>query len=308
MNWLSSWGDSKSNTQTSQNPWAPAQPALNSILSGVGNMANNTGLTGAESGALGGLQNLASQGNPYLTGISGYANNMLAGGGANNGAPMVNDAYNTYTNSMNPTARGDYLDPNTNPFFAQTTQTIGNDVQSRLQGLYAGSGRDPAGAGNFGGWLGRGIAEGTAPTYANQYNQERTNQLNAQNSLYGAANNTAGILGNFQNQFNTNQGAGVGAANSALTAANSPFTQTLAIEAQRRGIPLSLMQQLAGIATPIAGLGGTGTSSTQNQASGMQQFAGLMSSLGLSGGGGSSGGSGGGSSPAAQAIAKLMGS
>lgn len=279
MSWLSSWGDSKSNTQTSQNPWAPAQPALNSILGGVGAMANNTGLTGAESGALGGLQNLASQGNPYLTGISGYANNMLAGGGANNNAGMVNDAYQQYQQQMNPTANGYYTDPNTNPFFAQTTQTIGNDVQSRLQGLYAGSGRDPAGAGNFGGWLGRGIAEGTAPTYANQYNQERTNQLNAQNSLYNAGNSTAGILGNFQNQFNQNQDAGVQGANAALTAANSPFNQTLAVEAQRRGIPISLMQQLAGIATPIAGLGGTGTSSTQNQASGMQQFAGLLNPI-----------------------------
>lgn len=276
MSWLSRWGDSNSSTQTSQDPWAPAQPAIKSILSGVGNMANNTGLTGAESGALGGLQNLANQGNPYATGISGYANNMLAGGGANNNNGMVNDAYQQYQQQMTPTANGQYTDPNTNPFFAQTTQTIGNDVQSRLQGLYAGSGRDPAGAGNFGGWLGRGIAEGTAPTYANQYNQERTNQLNAQNSLYNAGNNTAGILGNFQNQFNQNQGAGVQGANAALTAANSPYTQTLAIEAQRRGIPLSLMQQLAGIATPIAGLGGTGTSNTQNQASGMQQFAGLM--------------------------------
>lgn len=306
MSWLSSWGDSNSNTQTSQNPWAPAQPALNSILGGVGAMANNTGLTGAESGALGGLQNLASQGNPYTTGISGYANNMLAGGGANNNAPMVNDAYQDYLRKMNPTAAGQYTDPNTNPFFAQTTQTIGNDVQSRLQGLYAGSGRDPAGAGNFGGWLGRGIAEGTAPAYAQQYNQERTNQLNAQNSLYNAGNNTAGILGNFQNQFNQNQGAGVQGANAALTAQNSPYTQTLAIEAQRRGIPLSLMQQLAGIATPIAGLGGTGTSSTQNQASGMQQFLGLTQGLSNMFGGQGGGATGGGIS-SGQKIAAMMG-
>lgn len=304
FDWLGT-SKSSSTTDQTQNPWAPAQPALNSILGGVAGMANNTGLTGAESGALGGLQNLANQGNPYAAGIGGYATSMLGGGGANNGAPMVNDAYAQYQKQMNPTANGQYTDPNTNPFFAQTTQTIGNDVQSRLQGLYAGSGRDPAGAGNFGGWLGRGIAEGTAPAYANQYNQERTNQLNAQNSLYNAGNNTAGILGNFQNQFNANQGAGVGAASSALSANNAPYQQTLAIEAQRRGIPISLMQQLAGIATPIAGLGGTTHSNTNGTqtASPMQSMVGLtqmLANLGVAGGG-SGGGAG-----AAKTIASMM--
>lgn len=283
MSWLSNWGTSSSSQTTDQktDPWAPAQGSLKSILGGVEGMAGNTGLTGAESGALNTLQGYANAGNPYAPAIGSYATSMLGGGGANNGAPMVNSAYDTYTKAMNPTASGAYLDPNTNPFFAQTTQTIGNDVQSRLAGLYAGSGRDPAGAGNFGGWLGRGIAEGTAPAYASAYNNERTNQLNAINGMYGAGNNTAGILGNFQNQFNQNQGTGVNAANSALTAQNAPAQQTLAIEAARRGIPLSLMQQLAGIATPIAGLGGTmhGTQNSTQTASGMQQFLGLTQGL-----------------------------
>jgi hypothetical protein len=43
-----------------------------------------------------------------------------------------------------------------------------------------------------------------------------------------------------------------------------PYSQQLAIEAQRRGIPLSTLQALAGIATPIAGLGQSSTgASTQ---------------------------------------------
>lgn len=281
MGWFDT-STSTSSTSTANNPWAPAQGDLKSILSGLQPYANNPGLTGAESGALGGLEAFAAKGNPYAPAIGNYATSMLNGGGANNGAPMVNNAYDAYTKAMNPTASGAYTDPNTNPFFAQTTQTIGNDVQSRLQGLYAGSGRDPAGAGNFGGWLGRGIAEGTAPAYAQQYNQERTNQLNAQNSIYNAGNSTAGILGNFQNQYNQNQGAGIQGANSAMNAATAPDNMMLAAEAQRRGIPISLMQQLAGIAAPIAGLGGTSTSnSTGTQtASGLQQITGIMGGIG----------------------------
>lgn len=261
FDWLGT-SSSSSTTNQSQNPWAPAQPALNSILGGVAGMANNTSLTGAETGALGQLQGNANAGNPYAAAIGNYATNMLGGGGANNGAPMVNDAYSTYTKAMNPTASGQYLDPNTNPFFAATTNALGNDAWNRISGLYAGSGRDPAGAGNFGYNVSRGIGDATAPVYAQQYQNERANQLNAINGMYGAGNTTAGILGNFQNQSNQNQGTGVTAADSALAAQNAPAQQTLAIEAARRGIPISLMQQLAGMVTPIAGLGGTSSSTT----------------------------------------------
>src|SRR4051794_39956806 len=112
MSWLSDWGTSTSSTTTDQktDPWAPAQPVLKSILSGLGNI--NPNLTGAETGALGTLQGIANAGNPYAGGIDQYAKSMLAGGGANSYAPMVNSAYDAYTKAMNPTASGDYLDPN----------------------------------------------------------------------------------------------------------------------------------------------------------------------------------------------------
>jgi hypothetical protein len=56
----------------------------------------------------------------------------------------------------------------------------------------------------------------------------------------------------------------------------------LSAEAQRSGIPLSILQQIAGIATPIAGLGSqsNGTSNTESQMSGAQQFATIAGGLG----------------------------
>lgn len=275
-------GASTTSQQTSQktNPWDPAQPALKSILSGLSGI--NTNLTGNQSGAIAGLEANASGGNPYAGGIQGFANSMLAGGGANNQSGMVNDAWGKYQQQMGQTANGDYMDPNKNPWFGQVTSTIGNDVQNRLSGLYAGSGRDPAGAGNFGYNLSRGISEGTAPIFAQQYQQERSNQLGAQNGLLQGAGGTAGLLGNMQNQYNQNQGTGVNAAGAATAAADDPYNKMLAAEAQKRGIPLSLMSQLAGIAGPIAGLGGTssGTSSGTQEMSGAQQFGTIMSGIG----------------------------
>jgi hypothetical protein len=107
---------------------------------------------------------------------------------------MVSDAYSQYQTNLAPTASGQFLDPNSNPFFSQAATGVADSVQGRLSALYAGSGRDPAGAGSYGGNLGKGIAEALAPMYANQYNAERQNQLAAQNSLYGAGGQTAGLL------------------------------------------------------------------------------------------------------------------
>jgi hypothetical protein len=153
--------------QTTQ-PWAPTLPALNSILSTVSTMGSSVPLTGTETGALNTLAANAAAGNPYRGQIGALANDLFTGGPDRSG--IVNDAYAQLRSQLGATAAGDYLDPNKNPFFAQTTQSIANDVQNRVAGMYAGAGRDPVGAGNFGQTLGRGIAEGLAPVYSSAYN------------------------------------------------------------------------------------------------------------------------------------------
>src|SRR5262249_53687211 len=107
-------------TTTTQNstqrttPWRPAQPALNSIISGVGNI--NPNLTGNETGAINNLVRLAQGGNPYAPAIADFARAMLAGGGPDRSG-IVNDAYQRYLDQLGATARGDYLDPQRNPWF-----------------------------------------------------------------------------------------------------------------------------------------------------------------------------------------------
>jgi hypothetical protein len=128
----------------------------------------------------------------------GQLNSLLGKIGDLNAPPdrtgMVNDAYARYQGQMAPTAGGQYLDPNTNPFFAQTANKITSDTINGMAGLYAGSGRDPAGAGSFAGNVGGAVGTALAPMYGNAYNLERQNQLGAINSLYGAGGSTAGLL------------------------------------------------------------------------------------------------------------------
>src|SRR5215813_3132234 len=255
-------GSSRQTQQTRQvtQPWAATQPALDSILAGVRAMAGSAPLSAAESGALDTLAANAAAGNPYRAQIGALASDLFAGGPDRSG--LVNDAYARLQSQLGTTAAGDYLDPAKNPFFNQTTQTIANDVQNRLAGMYAGAGRDPVGAGNFAQTLGRGIAEGVAPVYSNAYNTERQNQISAANQLFDAGSQVANLLAGFDKTVLANRVAGLGVSDAALNAQNYGPTQALAIEAQRRGIPLNALAQLANVVTPIARLGTT-TDGTQ---------------------------------------------
>ena len=85
-------GESKtSSTQSSTtNPWAPAQPALQGILGQLQGNLSNTGVTGAENGA---LSTLVNNGNAatsqYAPAVQDYTKNLLSGGGATDQAGAV---------------------------------------------------------------------------------------------------------------------------------------------------------------------------------------------------------------------------
>jgi hypothetical protein len=243
----------KSSTQTS-NPWEPAVPALSGILGNVNQI--NPDLTTTETTAFNQLAANAQNAGQYAPQIGGLANTLFAGGGADR-APMAQDAYNKYLSDQAATARGDYLDPNKNPWMGTTTSGITDEVVNNLSSRFASSGRDPSGAGSFGGVVGREVATALAPTFANAYNTERGRQTDAITGMYGAGNTTAGLLSGLDQTKLGNMQAGISAADAANTALNAPQIQALAIEAQRRGIPLQTMQQMMGLVLPAAQAFGT---------------------------------------------------
>src|SRR4029077_20569404 len=77
-------------------------------------------------------------------------------------------------------------------------------------------------------------------------------QRSALDTLYGAGGQTAGLLSNLDQARLANQQGGIGAAGTALTAQNWGPTQQLAIEAQRRGIPLQALAAQFGMVLPAA--------------------------------------------------------
>src|SRR5882724_9577760 len=270
-------GGQSSSTQTQQSqttPWAAAQPMLQGILNQLGTGLNNTGLTSVETGALNTLQNNAAQGNPYAGQISGYAQSLFNGGGANAQAGNVQGNLGTLQQQITPYANGSMI--GNNPALAAQLAQIQSDVGNSVNSQFAAAGRDLSGANQMA--YGRGVAAGEAPVIAGQYNTDVANQMNAAGQLYNAQNSTSGLLSGLQQQYLGNQGQGVTAAGQANDAANAGANATLQAEAQRRGIPVQALGLLAQIGIPIAGLGSqsTGQSQGTQQMSGAQQF-GLIS-------------------------------
>jgi len=276
-------GESKtSQTQNSTtNPWAEAQPALQGILGQLQSNLGNTGVTGAENSALNTIQaNANSATSQYAPQIGANATELLNGGGALNQTGAVNKNYEDYYKATNPLASNTNYNPYDTPGFKDALNTLTSDITSATNGQFAAAGRDFSGANSQA--LGRGLTQGLAPVLSSQYNQNVQNQQGAAGNLYAAGNTNAGLLSGMQQQALANKQQGTQAATQAMDAQNTGANATLQAEAMRRGIPVQALGLLAQIGIPIAGLGGqsTGTSTGTQTDSGMRQFQQFASGLG----------------------------
>jgi hypothetical protein len=274
--------DGKSKTEQTQssttNPWEPAQPALQGMLSQIQTGLGNTGLTGNETGAINSMVQNAGNASQFAPQITDFAKTLLGGGGATDQAGAVGQNLADYNRRLGATADGANIGANSGlrPYL----DTIRDDVTNQVNGSFAAAGRDFSGA-NMGA-LGRGVAAGQAPVIAAQYNTDTANMRGAADALYGAGNTKAGILSGLNQTKLGNQAQGVTAAGAANEAQNAGNNAILEAEAKRRGIPVQALGLLAQIGIPIAGLGGqsTGTSQGTQQMSGAQQFGTIMQGFG----------------------------
>jgi hypothetical protein len=89
-------------------------------------------------------------------------------------------------------AAGQYLDPTTNPYLQAAIAASNQNVSNAQKEAFASSGR--YGSGNFAAATAKAINDTNTQLYANQYNQERQNQL-AANSSIDAARQAASSAG-----------------------------------------------------------------------------------------------------------------
>src|SRR5688572_477533 len=107
-------GESKtSQTQSSTtNPWEPAQPALQGMLSQIQTGLGNTGLTGNETGAINSMVNNAGSASQFAPQIQDFAKSLFAGGGAMDQAGAVGQNLTDYNRRLGATADGSMIGAN----------------------------------------------------------------------------------------------------------------------------------------------------------------------------------------------------
>lgn len=233
-----------------QNPWEPTIDPLKNLIGQLNGQMGNTAVTGNEQNALSGLMSAAQNSGQWTDPLQNIASSVMG----QDRTGIASDAYKTYQQQAQPYLSQDYLDPAKNPAFQNYLQTTSNDIANRVNGMFASAGRDMSGMNVQN--LARGITEGTAPIFANQYNQNVATQRGLMDNLYSAGNSTAGLLSNLdQSRLQTGQNAaqtGIGAQTYAPTA-------TLDAASMARSLPLSNIGALSSLLTPLAGLGGTAT-------------------------------------------------
>lgn len=247
--------------QSQTSPWAPAQPMLSDLLSRL--QGTNTNITGAQTGALNNIEANAANAPNFGGSAADLAKSLFAGGGPDR-TGIAGDAYSTLQRQLNPTANGANIGPNGNPQLKGYLDSITNDVSNNVNSTFAAAGRDLSGYNTQ--TLARGIAQGQAPVLAAQYNTDRANQMDAAKTLYGAGTGTAQTLSGMDQTRLANQTAGLGVASAIPGLTNQNNMSVLAAEAQRTGIPLSLLQQITGMTGGIASLGNQSSGQTVGQA------------------------------------------
>ena len=118
--------------------------------------------------------------NPWANGgqpinVSGALNGFAGNGGLDTG--YIDQSL------LNRTANGDFLSPDNNPFIKSIANQAADAAQSRTNALFGSNGRT---GGLWGLNLGQGIANATGNIYAQNFANERQNQIGAQNTLLTA--------------------------------------------------------------------------------------------------------------------------
>lgn len=252
MTTSSGQANTQQNSQTS--PWAPAQPALQSILGNIQGLQNQSGITPTENAAIQQLQSNTGQIPNLGPTVANTAQSFLTGDPFN----TINPAYNQLQGSLGGIANPNNLNPMNTPGFGSALNTLNQDITNQINGQFAAAGRSGS-PGNTQA-LSRGLSQGEGQLLSNQYNTNVSNLMNAGNQLFTGGLGTSQALGG-----NVLGGAGLAGLIPGL-ATQGPTAQLAAGQA-----PFNLLAGnqgiLAGLTDPIAALGGQQTGQSQTNTS-----------------------------------------
>lgn len=253
---------------TTKDPYAPAAGLLQRLIDQYGGI--NTGVTPEQQAGASRLSAGADSISPTMGADAAAGVNRLFGTDTTPQIGMLSNALSGLQSNIGATASGANLDPMKTPGFGDALSTAMNDITNRVKGVYAGSGRDPSGAGSFAKSLGRGLTEGVSPTIAAEADRLRAEQQGAAGQLYNAGTGTAGAITQQGQVPLANIAQGVGLLPQVIQSYLAPGQAQLAAANTGYNLPFSNLSSLLapGLQLGAAGSSGTATGNTAESSQG----------------------------------------
>ncbi len=255
------------NQQSQTSPYAPTTGGLQGLIDTINTTAGN---------------NVTPMGHLYPTEAKHYQDAMANINALPNFGPQVaQQAQNIFQTGGDPTGllrssaqglQGNIqnlqpyatmnLDPTQTPGMKGVLDQIRNDISNQVNGQFAGAGRSLSGLNTQ--TLSRGLAQGEAVPLLNQYNQNYSNMLGANNAQAGYQGQRADI--SQKAMANLGQGANFAQLAPQLAQMNPMMVESLLQQMKMQ--PLNYLGASENLLNPIAGLGGSSVGNQQTTQSG----------------------------------------
>lgn len=263
---------SKQRSKSEQDPWEPTIPYLQDYLGQVGGLSTEP-LSGTQLASVDNLKSIYGEGSPYTGMLSDLAGDFAAGPNSRSG--QIDDAYASLQSTLTPYAQGKYLDFKENPYINDMLTQVGDNVQQRINGMFAGAGRDLSGMNQKA--VGQGVTQAQLPLLFDMYNKEQDRALGAANTLFsGGVNAAQGAQGLDTSALTTRAGA-LPIMDAALASEMWGPQGIFNLEQTMADAPFERLGLLGNLLLPVAQLGQQQAGSGKSSQSGFNVGAKLLS-------------------------------
>jgi len=269
-----SFGKSSKKTTTNQSsqtePWGPAIPYLVNFLKDADLTRSTLGPSGDQLDAYAGLKTKAAAGAPWLSEIEKLTSDAF---GTTSRTGMIDDAYTGLKTGLADVAAGKNLDILSDPRIQAMLKTVGDDVQNRIAGVFAGAGRDVAGNAAGQGAIAKGVTAAQLPILLQEFARQQGRTDAAVRDIAQGGYSAATTGQQLDADAMARRKAGIDLMKQFLTARDLPENTILNLDQQLKSMPFEDLSLYASLLLPIAGLGqqqaGTSTSKTRGSSFGI---------------------------------------
>jgi hypothetical protein len=242
---------SKASSNSQVDPWDAAEPDIKNVLERLRTAGADHGtVSPGVTDAFNQLKDNAAGGHPFASDISNLASSLFA---TPDRTGAVGDAYADLERRLTPTADGENLAIENNPYIQRILQSSSDDVMNRTNAMFAGAGRDFSAS--HVGAVGKNVTNAQLPVLADLFAREQGRTDAAGRDLYAAETGAATTSAGLDASRAALQRAGIDVGQAAVDAQNYGPERQIELENALKALPVDELARLAELVFAAGGLG-----------------------------------------------------